>query len=114
MRSGKYMRMLGVIAGVCMAPAAWPSAGWTSYGSVDELTPTAAGRFLVKLDVANNPSGCRDKQWFYRDYTDDTGTDHMFLALLEALRAGQKVRVYVTGSCDINGYSEISSASVVP
>lgn len=88
-------------------------AGWTSYGTVAELNPTAFGRFLVKLDVSSNPSGCRNKVWFYRDYT-GTGADHMFRALLGAVTSGRKVRVYVTGVCDLTGYSEISSASIVP
>lgn len=101
---------------VCLAlvsTEAWPVAGWTSYGQVSELNPTTAGRFLVKLEVASNPSGCRNKQWFYRDYT-GTGADHMFRTLLGAVTAGKKVRVFVTGSCDLDGYSEISSASIVP
>lgn len=92
---------------------AWAVAGWTSYGTVAELNPTIFGRFLVKLDVSANPSGCRSKEWFYRDYT-GTGADHMFRALLAAVTSGQKVRVYVTGVCDLKGYSEVSSASIVP
>ncbi len=92
---------------------AWGAAGWTSYGRVVELNPTTFGRFLVKIDASSNPSGCRNKQWFYRNYT-GTGADHMFRALLGAVTNGKNVRVYVTGGCDVDGYSEISSASIVP
>jgi len=91
----------------------WGVAGWTSYGTVAELNPTIFGRFLVKLDVSSNPSGCRNTEWFYRDYT-GIGPDHMFRALLAAVTTGRRVRVYVTGVCDLKGYSEISSASIVP
>lgn len=113
MRAGKYKQLIVALCLASFSAAAWPVAGWTSYGNVTELIPTTAGRFLVRLDVANNPSGCKDKQWFYQDYS-GTGADHMFRALLAALTAGQRVRVYVTGSCDLKGYSEISSASVIP
>ena len=98
---------------VLFATNAWAVAGWTSYGTVAELNPTVLGRFLVKLDIASNPSGCRSKQWFYRDYT-GMGADHMFRTLLAAVTTGHKVRVYVTGVCDLKGYSEISSATIVP
>ena len=113
MRVGKYSLLIGVLYLAMSGGAAWSTAGWTSYGSVVELNPTNAGRFLVRLDVATNPSGCKDKQWFYLDYK-DTGTELMFQALLSALTTGQKVRLHVTGSCDLNGYSEVSSVSVVP
>jgi hypothetical protein len=93
--------------------AAWAGAGWTSYGRVVELHPTTAGRFLVQLNVASNPSGCRDEAWFYRDYT-GTGVELMFHALLGAITSNIQARVYVTGRCDLNGYSEISSASISP
>ncbi len=67
----------------------------------------------MKLDVSENPSGCRNKQTFYQDYA-LRGSDKMFRALLEALSTGKRVRVFVTGGCDINGYSEISSVSIGP
>jgi hypothetical protein len=91
----------------------WASAGWTSYGRVLELQPTTAGRFLVRLDVGSNPSGCRNENWFYRDYT-GSGAEFMFHALLGAATSNLAARVYVTGRCDLNGYSEISSASIAP
>ena len=87
--------------------------GWTEYGSITELTPTSRGRFLVKLDVSKNPSGCDDKKVFYRDYF-LPGAKEMFTALLEALTSGKKVRVYVTGNCHVKGYSEITSVTIVP
>jgi len=93
--------------------SAWAGAGWTSYGQVVELNPTTAGRFLVKLNIASNPSGCRNEVWFYRDYTGN-GVELMFHALLGAITSDKSARVYVTGRCDLNGYSEISSASIAP
>ena len=107
-----------VTCGLCLAllsMSAWSGsgAGWTSYGTVGELNPTVFGRFLVKLDVSENPSGCKNKAWFYRDY-DRRGSEYLFHALLGAVTSDKKVRVYVTGVCDLDGYSEISSVSVTP
>ena len=98
---------------ILLSPPAWSVAGWTGTGLVVELNPTTSGRFLLKLDTNANPSGCKQKQWFYVDYT-GTGADHMFRMLVAAATTNKPVRVYVTGSCDLNGYSEISSASLVP
>ena len=105
--------MIGAIYLMLVSVEALSVAGWTSYGKVTELNPTTSGRFLVKLNVTSNPSDCKNKQWFYRDYT-GTGADHMFRALLGAVTSGKRVRVYITGRCDLNGYSEISSASMIP
>ena len=87
--------------------------GWTDYGSVVELTPTSHGRYLVKLNVSDNASGCRNKTTFYQDYN-IPGAREMFATLLEATVTGKSVRVFVTGVCELNGYSEISSVSIVP
>ena len=105
--------ILSILLGLCLQGVAWASAGWTSYGQVLELHPTTAGRFLVRLDVGSNPSSCRHESWFYRDYT-GAGVELMFHALLGAITSGKPARVYVTGRCDLNGYSEISSASIIP
>jgi hypothetical protein len=105
--------LIGVICLTLISAEAWPAAGWTSYGAVIELSPTTSGRFLVKLNVVSNPSGCKNKQWFYCDYI-GTGADHMFRALLIAVTSGKKERVYVTGSCDLDGNSEISSVNIIP
>ena len=87
--------------------------GWTDYAPVIELTPGNVGRFLVKLKVSENPSGCKDKMIFYQDYG-VPGSEQMFHALLEAVASEKLVRVYVTGKCELNGYSEISSVSIIP
>lgn len=89
------------------------TAGWSGYGKVIELEPTTQGRFLVRLDLPSNPSGCRDKDWYYRDYT-GAGAEYMFQAVLAALRDARPLQVYVTGNCDINGYAEISSLRIAP
>lgn len=109
----KYKQFIVALCLAMFSATAWPVAGWTSYGVVTELIPTTSGRFLVQLDVSSNPSGCKNKQWFYRDYGGE-GAEYMFRTLLVALGSGQKVRLYVTGSCDLNGYSDISSAGIIP
>ena len=88
------------------------SAGWTDYVSVAELVPTGRHYFEVRLPVKENPSGCRDKIWFYRDYS-SSGSEKMFEVLFEGIKSGVQVRVYVTGICNLNGYSEISAVSVI-
>lgn len=85
--------------------------GWTNDVTVAELTPTSHGRYLVRLNVSDNPSGCRNKSVFYQDY--NLGSKEMYEALLQAVVSGKRVRVYVTGKCDLNGYSEISSVTIL-
>ena len=109
-RFGRYALLA---ACALVGSQAWAGAGWTGFGAVLALNPTTKGRFEVKVDLEENPSGCREKQWFYRDYT-GTGSDHMFRAFLGAVTAGKRVRVYVTGRCDIEGYSEITEVTLVP
>ena len=86
--------------------------GWTDNVYVDELKATDLHYYLVRLYVKHNPSGCKDKKWFYHDYG-TPGSDTMFLMLLEALNKGMRVRVYVTGKCNLHGHSEFSSVSVI-
>lgn len=86
--------------------------GWTNYAPVDELNPTARHYYVFRLNVDDNPSKCKVDSWFFQDYS-NTGADQMFQTLLEALTKDAKVRVYVTGRCNLDGYSEISSVSIV-
>lgn len=88
-------------------------AGWTDFVAVAELVPTARHYYEVRLPVKVNPSGCRDKTWFYQDYA-SPGSDNMFRTLLEGIKTGSRLRVYVTGKCNLSGYSEISAVSVIP
>ena len=94
------------------SPFAQASAGWTDYVAVAELVPTGQRYYEVRLPVKENPSGCREETWFYRDYS-SSGSDKMFEVLFEGIKSGVQIRVYVTGVCNINGYSEISSVSVI-
>ena len=110
---GKQIVLLVLVCSIFMGGEAWGAAGWTSYGTVAELRATTANRFYVKLNVTSNPSGCCNQEWFYRDYS-SPGGDYMFRALLSAVTDGKNGRVYVTGFCDIDGYSEITSVSFAP
>ncbi len=91
----------------------YASAGWTDFVRVAELVPTSRHYYEFKLPVKNNPSGCKNKTWFYQNYGNPS-SDKIFNVLLEAIKSGLQLRVYVTGICNINGYSEISSVSIVP
>ena len=88
-------------------------AGWTDYVSIAELVPTSKPYYEVKLPVKKNPSGCVNTDWFYQDYK-RKGSDKMFETLLEGLQEGNRVRVYVTGRCNLNGYSEFTSVGILP
>ena len=88
-------------------------AGWTDFVTVAELVPTARHYYEVKLPVKDNPSGCRNGNWFYQNYG-TPGSDKMFDTLLEGIKSEIRLRVYVTGVCNINGYSENSSISIIP
>lgn len=91
---------------------AWADAEWTNYGPILDLTTTTT-RFAVKIALPSNPSECKDKQWFYRDYS-RAGSDNMFDMLLAAVTSGKAVQVHVTNICDVKGKSEISAVSIMP
>lgn len=104
--------IIGLIA-LAYSLRAQAGAGWTDYATVAELVPTARHYYAVSLPVKENPSGCRRKIWFYQNYG-TYGSETMFKTLLEAVKSGLRVRVYVTGICNLQGYSEISSVGVTP
>lgn len=86
-------------------------AGWSEYMQVAELIVTSRHYYEFRIPVAENPSGCREDHWFYRNY-DAPGSRQMFDILLDAIESGIRVRVYVTGICNVNGYAEVSSIGV--
>ena len=87
------------------------TSGWTVYGCVVELVPTIHHRYKVSIDVKGNKNSCKKKKWFYQDLC-VSGAKEMYLALLEAVSSNKQVRVYVTGHCNINEYSEISELGI--
>lgn len=101
------------IAGFCLLvpTSLMAGSGWTGFAPVAELTPTSQYRYIVRIEVSQNPSGCRNEEYFFQDYS-VAGSDLMFRTLLSAVETGTQVRVYVTGKCDLDGYSEISSVSI--
>ncbi len=106
---------LGCICAFLLMPSSASAgvAAWTDYASVAELMPTASGRYIVKLNISKSPSGCKSENMFYQDYS-ASGADQMFRVILEAVTSGKMIRVYATGRCELNGYSEISSVGIVP
>ena len=104
-------RIWSACSGLLLATNAIASAGWTDFVQVSELIPTGRHYYEVQLKVRDNPSGCRDKTGFYQNY-DSPGADQMFQVLLESLTSDIRLRVYVTGVCNLNGYAEFSAVSV--
>jgi len=110
----RLFRYFGSFSTLLLTPMlVFAASGWTRHAPVAELIPTIHGRYLLELRDAGNPSSCRNKDTYYQDYG-TPGADKMYLALLEAVASGKKVRVFVTGKCGFNGYSEISSVGIVP
>ena len=105
------MLLCALFAAGALSPAARAGAGWTDFVRVAELVPTSKHYYEVRLPVGDNPSGCRERQWFYQNY-DSPGAEQMFEVLLESLTADIRLRVYVTGVCNLSGYAEFSSISV--
>lgn len=100
---------LVIVAG----PAAAGTAGWTDAATVTLLEAGEHDRFVVRLGVGKNASGCRDPDRFYADYGRN-GSELMYHTLLQAALAQQRVQLYVTGVCDLRGYSGISAVRLVP
>lgn len=105
------LRTLAILSGFVSASAGAGVAGWTEPASVIALEANELARFVVRLDVDKNASGCRDPNWFYADYG-RSGSALMYQTLLEAFLHERKVRLYVTGVCDLKGYSGISAARI--
>jgi len=109
----KIMRFAALVVTFCgLMRTAAADSGWTGYANVSELQPTGLHYYRVRLPVKENPSGCKDKEWFFQDYG-GPGAKEMYATLLEALKSGLKVRVFVTGRCNLDGHSEISSLSAI-
>lgn len=104
--------IIGIVT-LLFSHLAHSAAGWTDYVTVAELIPTSRHYYIFKLPVMNNPSGCKEENWFYQNYN-ALGSDKMFNALLEGIKTRLRLRVYVTGVCNLDGYSEISSIGIIP
>ena len=88
-------------------------AGWTEPTSITALEANQQARFILRLDFKKSVSGCRNADGFYADYG-RSGSELMYQTALEALRYERKVQVYVTGVCDFDGNSAISSVRILP
>ena len=88
-------------------------AGWTPPTTIKALEANDQARFILRLNLGKSVSGCRSVDGFYADYGRD-GSELMYETALEAMRNHFKIQVYVTGGCDLNGYSAISSVRMLP
>lgn len=105
------MRILIFILLSTLLTVAEAASGWTSYGKVIELQPDSDFRFRVLLDVKENPSRCRKPQWFFATYQ-ASGADQIYDSLRDALVYDLHVKAFVSGVCDLKGFSEISAINV--
>ncbi len=102
-----------VLTAILLPLRAEARAGWTDYARLAELVASSKHYYSFRLELDGNPSGCRDKHWFYQDYS-AVGADKIYTALLESLGSQIRLRVYVTGACNLDGYAEISSLGMIP
>lgn len=113
----KFMaRSIFVAIGFCallLPGVSAAAAGWTDDVKVIELIPTGKHYYEIRLKVTRNPSGCREKDWFYLNYQ-TRGADKMFDLFVDGVKSSLRLRVYVTGLCNLSGYSEISAVSASP
>ena len=110
------MRSISIVIGIyllMLSTAATADAGWIDDVEVVELIPTGRHYYELHLTVKNNSSGCREKGWFYINY-DTPGADKMFDLFVDSIKTELRLKVYVTGICNLKGYAEISSVSVRP
>jgi len=103
--------MIGIY--LLLSTAAAADAGWTGEVEVVELIPTGRHYYELHLTGKNNSSGCREKDWFYINY-EAPGADKMFDLFVDSINAELRLKVYMTGICNLKGYAEISSVSVSP
>lgn len=109
----RSLRLCAALPLLLSAGQVQAEAGWSDTALLLELTPTRQQHFYFKLDVESNPSGCRSDNGFYMEYA-TPGGNLIYQTLLEALTRGKKVRAYVTGRCELKGYAEVSSITVLP
>ena len=105
-----------ITLGICalmLSSVAHSGRGWTEYVKVVELIPTGRHYYEVQLSEKENPSGCREKGWYYLNY-DAAGADKMFDLFVDNIKSNLRLKVYVTGICNLKGYAEISAVSVSP
>lgn len=88
-------------------------AGWTQPAAIKTLEAGQQGRFILRLNLSKSASGCRSVDGFYADYGRD-GSELMYKTALDALQNQLRVQVYVTGGCDLDGNSAISSVRILP
>ena len=110
------IRQVTTLLGICtlmLSSAAVAEAGWTGEVKVVELIPTGRHYYELHLTGKKDPSGCREKGWFYINY-DARGADKMFDLFVDSIKTELRLRVYVTGVCNLKGYAEISAVSASP
>lgn len=109
------MRRIGGMAVIaCLVANAHAGvAGWTQSAAIKSLEANQQGRFILRLNLQKSASGCRSVDGFYADYGRD-GSELMYRTALDALQNQLRVQVYVTGGCDLDGNSAISSIRILP
>lgn len=106
------LNSLVIVAATCLPWAANSQSGWTSYALVEEIYPTSAGTFYVKINFASNPHSCATTEGWFSNSGTEPGAPLVYATLLSAQVKEKHVRLHVTGACDQWGYYVFSSVSM--
>ena len=102
-----------LLALTLFTPESRAEAGWTEPARILSLETNIFGRILVELDLNRNPSGCKQASLFYRETTGESSAN-MLQVLLEAASSRLPVKLRVSGSCHLKGYTEFHAVALVP
>jgi len=89
-----YLAVLIGIFAQLASPTTRAAADWTDYVQVIELIPTGRHYYEVQLDIEKNPSGCREKDWFYLNY-DAPGADKIFDLFVDNIKSELRLRLKI-------------------
>lgn len=99
---------------LCLASSiARGEAGWTEPAQVVSVESNQFGRILVELDLRKNPSTCKEQRLFFRE-TAGNSSQQMLDILLASAANRLPVKLRVSGTCHLKGYSEFNAVALVP
>lgn len=102
----------GLLLLCALSNSALSDAGWTAKGEILALSATSFSKIVIRGNFPENISGCRDKERFYFDFG-RPGTRFIYDLLLTAVASDKRIKLRVTGNCELKGMSEISEASIL-
>jgi hypothetical protein len=106
-------KLLLLLATLTLSTVAFGEAGWTEPAQVVMVESNQFGRIMVELDLRKNPSTCKEQRLFFRE-TAGNRSQQMLDILLAAAANRLPVKLRVSGTCHLKGYSEFNAVSLLP